>query len=422
MVRMSLPVGRRSLRGVASALALFAGVAVVSTGLTSTVAVAQKKEKAPTNSKGFATVYQPVATASNAEGADFNAIKAQIPAIVAAVENEADRFAAGNLVLITGNKLTDAALQRQGLELMVASGLSDPAQVPQFQFFIGNLAINAKDYTAARTALEAAKAGGYVDPNIDALIAESYFLSGGIPQGLAVLKDGIAKNTAAGQPVDTQWLLRGLAMAYESKDVGLSNEWSTMLVKHAPTDEHWISAIQVVQAVNQFDAQGELDLMRLMAATKTLREKREFVAYIEAADPRIMANEVQRVLLAGTQAGVFNAADQYYVDVKRVVDPRLAGERAEAASLAKDAQASGSANDAQNAGDVFLSVADYAQAEAMYKLAVEKGADAGRNLTRLGMVQLEQGKTAEALEAFNKVSGARAPIAQLWASYASSKG
>src|SRR5690606_14477212 len=123
MVRMSLPVGRRSLRGVASALALFAGVAVVSTGLTSTVAVAQKKQKGPANSRGFAAVYQPAATASNAEGADFNAIKAQVPAIVAAVENEADRFAAGNLVLITGNKRSDAALQRQGLELMFASGL-----------------------------------------------------------------------------------------------------------------------------------------------------------------------------------------------------------------------------------------------------------------------------------------------------------
>src|SRR5690606_19895024 len=157
--------------------------------------VAQKKQKGPANSRGFAAVYQPVATASNAEGADFNAIKAEVPAIVAAVENEADRFAAGNLVLITGNKLSDAALQRQGLELMVASGLAEPAQVPQFNFFIGNLAINAKDYTAARTALEAAKACGYVDPNIDALIAESYFLSGSIPQGLAVLKDGIAKNT-----------------------------------------------------------------------------------------------------------------------------------------------------------------------------------------------------------------------------------
>src|SRR5690606_32779748 len=111
-------------------------------------------------------------------------------------------------------------------------------------------------------------------------------------------------------------------------------------------------------AVNNFDTQTELDLLRLMLATNTLKERRDFVSYIEAADPRIMANEVARVLAAGTQAGIFTESDEYYVDVKRVVDQRAPEDQAESAALAQEASSSTSGNAAQSAGDVFYSLAD----------------------------------------------------------------
>jgi len=410
--------------GFSSALALalsLGGGAVVATGLTASPALAQQQPKA-NNSAAFAKAYQPVAAIVNAEGGDVAAAKAQLPGVVAAVETPDDRFSAGNLVLLVGNKLKDSALQRQGLELMVASGKADPAQLGQFNFFIGSLAYEAQDWAAARKALEAAIAAGYTENDPPALIAESYFKEGQNQQGLTYLKGLIETRKAAGQTVPDAWLLRGLQVAYQAKLPDAATDWSTLLVASSPSSENWVKALQVVGAVHDLEPQAQLDLLRLMAETGALTDRREYVSYIETADPRIMANEVGRVLDAGVQKGIFNTGDEYYDEVKRVVDQRAPQDRADAPKLASDARKSAAGKDAQNAGDVLFSLGSFAEAEQMYALALEKGGiDRDQLLTRLGIAQAEQGKLAEAKAAFGQVSGARAAVARMWTAYVDSK-
>lgn len=411
---------RRRTFGSALALA-FAATAVVGATTAASPASAQRQPRVE-NSKAFAEAYQPVAEIANAEAGDFASAKAQFPTVLAAVETPDDRFMAGNLALIIGNKLSDAQLQRQGLELMLQSGKTDPAQVGQFQFFVGSLAYNAGDYAAARTALEAALAAGHTADEAETLIAESYFKEGQSAQGLDYLKGLIAKLDSTGGQVPDSWLLRGLKVAYDARLGDKATEWSAMLVSRKPTEENWVQALQVVNATNNLDGQVQLDLLRLMALTNALSERREFISYIETADPRIMANEVGRVLDAAVQKGVFTTGDEYYVDVKRVVDQRAAEDRADAPKLAEQARSSGQARDALTAGDVFLSLGSFAEAEEMFKLAVERGApDKDQALTRLGIAQVQQGKLEEAKGTLTQVSGARAPVAQMWVAYADSR-
>ncbi len=71
------------------------------------------------------------------------------------------------------------------------------------------------------------------------------------------------------------------------------------------------------------------------------------------------------------------------------------------------------------AGDTFLSYNRPAEAEEFYTKALTMaGGDAPIILTRLGIAQLDQGKNAAAEATFKKVTGARKPIADLWAIYA----
>lgn len=424
MRRLSHSVRRRSGRKLASAAAMalsLAGGAVVVTALTGTAAFAQREQK-PNNSKAFVEAYQPVAEIVNAEGGDLNAAKAQVPAVLAAVETPDDRNIAGNLILLLGNKLKDPVLQRQGLENMLASGKVAPEQIGQFQFFVGSLAYDAQDWDGARKGLQAAIDAGYTQDNPQGLIAESYFKQGQNDQGLAYLKDLIQKQVAAGQPAPEAWLLRGLQVAYQAKLNDAAVEWSTLLVANSPTSENWVKALQVIGAVNTFEPQAQLDLLRLMALTDALSERREYVTYIETADPRIMANEVAKVLDTGVQKGVFTTGEDYYTEVKRIVDQRAAADRAEAPKLAADARGAANGRDAQNAGDVYLSLGSYSEAEAMYALALEKGGvDRDQALTRIGISQVHQGKYAEARTTLGQVSGTRTPVAQMWAAYAESK-
>jgi len=424
MSRMPPPVRRPVFRGFASsvtlALSLAAG-SVVATAALSTPAMAQRQQK-PNNSKAFAEAYQPVADIVNG-GGDVSGVKAQLPAIVNVIETPDDRYSAGNLVLLVGNKLSDKALQRQGLELMVESGKVDPAQLGQLQFFIGSLAYEAQDWAVARTALQAALTAGYTEEGPEGLIAESYFKEGQNQQGLTYLKDLIAKRKTAGQQVPESWILRGLQVAYQAQLTDAATEWSAMLVAQNPSSENWIKALQVINSTAVADdPQTRLDLLRLMALTDSLSDRREFITYIETADPRIMANEVATVLDAGKRAGVFSDGDEYYTDVKRVVDQRAPADRAEAPKLATEARGAANGRAAQNAGDVFLSLGSYAEAEEMYALALEKGGvDRDQMLTRLGISQVHQNKYAEARTTFGQVAGARAPVARMWTAYVESR-
>ena len=98
-------------------------------------------------------------------------------------------------------------------------------------------------------------------------------------------------------------------------------------------------------------------------------------------------------------------------------------DRSEAPALAAEARtAAGTGRDALNAGDVFLSLGSYAEAEEMFALGLEKGgADRDRLLTRLGIAQVHQGKYAEARETFGQVAGERTAVARMWTAYIESR-
>jgi len=306
--------------------------------------------------------------------------------------------------------------------MMLQSGKVPAEQVGQFQFFVGNLAYAEKDWAAARTALEAALAAGYTQDDPEGLVAETYFSEGQSQQGLDYLKGVVEQRMAAGRPVPENWLLRGLRMAYEGKLPEQVTDYSVLLVKSSPTERNWLQALQVVNAVNGLEPQAQLDLLRLMLETNSLTERSEFASYIEAADVRVMSNEVLRVLERGVEKGVFTPSDDYYSEVKRLADERAPVDRQEAPGLAAEANGAANGTTAMGAGDVFLSLADYAQAEAMFQLALEKGGvDRDRALTRLGIAQAHQGKSEAAKSSFGQVSGARAPVAEMWMAYVDTK-
>lgn len=415
---------RRFRSALALAIALAGGAAVVTVATAVPAAAQRRGNGAPQaqNSEGFVKAYQPLAAIVTAEGGDYASAKAQVPGLLAAMETPDDRNVAGNLILMLGNKLRDAQLQRQGLELMVASGKADPAQLGQFQFFIGSLAYEAKDWAAARTALQAALAAGYTEGDPEPMIAETYFGAGEAAQGLSYLETLVEKRTAAGQPVPENWLTRALQVSYQARLVDEATEWSARLVGQSPNQTNWQRALQVVNSLHELEPQVQLDLLRLMLTTNAMSERAEFVSYIEAADPRVMSNEVAKVLDAGVQAGVFTAGEEYYGEVKRIVDERAAQDRRDAPGLATEARSAASGNAAQNAGDVFLSLGSWAEAEEMYALALQKGVtDRERALTRLGIAQAQQGKNADARATFGQVTGARAPVARMWTAFVESR-
>ena len=415
----------------AMAASLVAG-ALLATGVMPSDAMAQRKKKEeeqqsnqPSNTPAFVEAYRPAAALVTGNGTDWAGARAAVPGVVAAIGNNVDRNVAGNFMLRVGNELQDNPLRRQGLELMLESGMVAPEQVGLFNYYVGTLAYNGQDYDAARAALQRAIDVGYTDGDSDAnndplyIIVQSYFLEDRDAEAIAFVVPMADDLVARGDATSEAVILRTLQGAIDTDDGPAANALSAALVSISPDKQSWMSALQVVNAVNDLSPDARLDLLRLMREADVLSQRAEYVRYIENADPRIMSNEVLPVLADAVRKDIFTTSDAYYTEVKGIADSRAAIDRREIETNVREARQDGG-NVALTTGDVLYSLKDYARAEEIYKLALDTGADRDTALTRIGMMQIMQDKHAAAGQTLAQVGGERAPVAKMWALYAKS--
>ena len=428
------------------ALAVALATGVVAGGMTVGVGVAEaKKEKAPkpgTYSKEFSAAATPLqktvmeidaikkrkGTAEELRAAAATG-PAELAAAEAAIQNPTDRMGFGNWALMVGGALGDSVLQQRGIQSMLASGLVAPGQVTEFQFYVGSLGYNNRDYQAVVGALPAVVAANYADDSAAELLADAYDKLGQPVQGLDALKSAIAARQAAGGVVPENWYTRGNTIAYNAKLGEQSVEWSRMLAGAYPSDIAWLGAGQVAREFGgEFGNQESVDLGRLFVRTGGLRAdpkfaEREYVEYIEAASKVGLPAEVVKIAQMGVDAGVLNKTDPFVADaVGRTMVASAEKDRAAAAADERAARASADGKSALATGDVYLSLGDAAKAEEMFKLALEKNvADRDRALTRLGIAQIDQDKFAEAKATLAQVGGIRTNLAKLFWAYADSE-
>ncbi|MBX7481232.1 hypothetical protein [Qipengyuania qiaonensis] len=416
--------------GMASALALatmLASGAMIGAAALETPALAQKdKKEKPAKadySKGFITAYKPLEEAANAEAPDWATIKAGVPALAAAVETPDDKNAAGSFIYTTGTKAQDNALSLQGMEMMIESGKLAPENVGQYNFVAGQLAYAAEDYAKARPYFQAAAEAGYTENDPLIFVAESYFAENQAQQGLTYLGQLVETKIAAGEPVDEAWLKRGLAQAYNNNLKAETAKFSGWYVSQYPGEDSWGDAVAILLNTGGYQNPEVLDLLRLGQRAGALRDGKLYLDYIDAADYRRLPAEVVSVIDEGYAKGKLEKTDPYVTDTRKQAAERAAADRADIDRLIADANKSGATlATVLAAGDTLLGLDRPADAEAMYTKALSMpSVDAAMVSTRLGIAQLDQGKNAEAEATFKKVEGARKPIANLWAIYATQK-
>ncbi|KZY54706.1 hypothetical protein A3736_02345 [Erythrobacter sp. HI0063] len=413
-----------SKRSSTLALALALGMGgVLSVTALEAPAAAQKKKKdddkaaKPQYSKGFVAAYNPVQQLD--KDGDVEAVKAALPGVIAAIENDDDRNVAGSLVYATGSKLSDTALRRQGLDMMLQSGKVPAESQPGYYLQAGQLAYQDEDWSAARTYFERAMELGYTENDLTPSIAETYFQEERFADGVTYLSQAIEAKRQAGQPVDEAWIRRGLAMAYNNQLDAQAREYSSMYVRDYPSATSWGDAIGILYNTSEIGGEDSLDLLRLARRVDGLRQSNQYLEYIDQADPRKLPGEVVAVIDEGYASGNLDRSNTFVSEARAEAAKRVKTDETELPELAKDARAA-NANlvTVMAAGNAFLSYGRAADAEEFFaKAATMPGANTPLVLTRMGIAQLDQGKYAEAEATFNRVEGARQAIANLWAIY-----
>ena len=414
-----------------SAIGLALSVGIAAAGATiATPAFAAKKDSGASKlqfSKGFLPAAQAaqkaVEQAKAGDAATIAAAKSSIDAAFAAAESNDDRFMAGQFAVNLGGKAQDPALQRRGVKAMIESGKADAATLPKLQSAAGQLAYQAKAYPEAVTYLEPLATSGNADANTMAILAEAYMASNQLDKGLGIFESAIKQGKSSGTLAPESWYRRALSAAYNAKNLARASDLGGLLIRDYPTPANVGLATTIVRELGRWNAQDTLDLMRLMGRTKSFVEQRDYVEYIQAADPRRLPGETLDVINAGLASGKLNASDTFVSDAKSQAQGRLSADKASLSGYLADARKSGASEATINgAADALLSYGRAGEAETLYASALSKpGVDTARTLTRLGIAQIDQGKFAPAQQTFAKVTGPRAPIAKLWAAYAASK-
>ena len=436
MTNMSSPRRpARLARQFALAVALAAGTAVLAVPGFADAAYAQKKKKGeeeaeaagkPVYTPAFVKAYQPLDAKLKAPGASIAALKPEIDALVPLAVTPDDKLALGGMLFNAGITGKDLALQLQGAETMLASGKTKPEDTGRYNVVAFQIANDLKQYDKARSYLQKAIDLNYSGPNITVAdlqmnMAELYFIEGRNEEGLTYLSQVIAQRKAAGQPVDAKLYRRGVSVSYQNEIVPQIYEFVEQWVADYPTPENWRDAVNLTRNLNDFDGPVLLDLLRLGKKVGTLKEKNDYIFYVESADPRRLPQEVVSVIDDAYATGVIpKGSDSWIEEQYKSANGLIAADKAALSGLERDANApTAKLRTVMAAGDTFLSYGEYAKAAAFYEKSLTLAdADRDTSLTRLGIAQIGAGNVDAAIATFKQVSGQRAPIARLWSAYA----
>ncbi len=436
MTNLSSP--RRSAgfaRQLGFAVALASGTTLLSVPGFTGAAYAQKKKKdgkeAPkaAYTEAFVKAYQPIETALKAPTPDFAALKPQIQALVPLANTPDEKSATGAMMYNSGIISKDPALQMQGADLMIGSGKLTTDEAGKYNVVAAQLSAQLKQYDKARAYLQTAidlkyTGQGGTPTDLQISLADLYLNEGRTADGLKVLSDVIAARKAEGVAVEERIYQRGVKLAYDGEIVPQVYEFSRNWVADYPTADNWRDTINIVRNLNDFELPVMLDLLRLGKQVGVLKDKNDYVTYIEAANPRRLPAEVKAVIDEANAKGVIpKGSDSWVEEQAKSANNFVNEDRTALPVLERDANASAAQlSTVLAAGDSFLSRSEYAKAAAFYQKALGMpGADRNLLQTRLGIAQIGLGQSDAARETLGKVEGPRALVAQLWAAYAGQK-
>ena len=399
------------------------GFAMTSVLLPADAAFAQKKKKKKKKKKDeqpqeqlspeFITPYNAALTALGAKDAATTESQLSQAALVANTTDE--KFRLGNAYVQLGGMKSDASIQRKGLDLMLDSGRVSPTDMPRLSSASGRFAYGAGDYALAESRLKTAIDGGYYGDNTELLYVDSVFQQGRNEEGLQLLEATVRRIQQSGAAVPEDYYRRGVRRAYNAKNTQATTAWSQKWVAAYPNKTSWRDALVLFRDASGFGSQTNVDLMRLMRASNALVSERDYAEYVENADPRRLPGEVLSIIEEGIAKGTLKSGDEFFGEQLGMAKSRVAEDRSSLASGGASSRSSSNPRIAIGTADAYLGYGEYAEAIALYNVALEKpGVDSDLVNTRIGISNAMAGNWDAAKAAFAKVGGARTDLAKFW--------
>jgi tetratricopeptide (TPR) repeat protein len=353
---------------------------------------------------------------------DAGAFATALAAADRAARSADDRYYIGQLRLAQAGKSNDEAAKLAAIDALIRSGGATPDELVKYHQVLGGMHYNAKRFDQAAASFQ--KVLELQPGNKDAAhnLAVVQQQSGNPAQAAATLEQQIAAAKASGQPVPEATYKQALAVAYKAKSPK-SIELARDIVAAYPTPENWRNALGIYRELKKPSGDANLDLLRLMRATRSLASERDFYELADGAYSKGLPGETKAVLDEVIAARTVDPNKAGFKELIAGARGKIGEDRASLAASEKKAMAGSSGTLALNTGDAYFGYGDYAKAAALYRAALQKGGvDANLVNTRLGAALAMAGQKAEAQTALKAVTGARAELASYWLIWLNQRG
>ena len=345
---------------------------------------------------------------------DYASVPAKVAAANAVASTANDHYVIGKLQMVAAVAANDNAGVAAGLDAVAASGYPDP-QLEGYYVALGGRYAEAKQFPQADAAFQKALALNPRDTEAMRLLGVSEFQAGQKAEAAGQFEKLIQASTAAGQKPSEDLYRLAVQSAFDAKSpeaLTLSQQW----VAAYPSPDSWENSIAVYRGVRQPDAEIEVDLFRLLAATGALRKPNEYALYIERLGEKNNWNEARAALDAATSANVISATDPRISGLVSIV--RRQGSRRRRPTLPRRRRPRRAERRSSGSATVIIAMGDYAQAVEAYRSAMGKpGVDAAIANLHIGMALARSGDKAGATAALNSVTGPQSDVAKYWLIY-----
>lgn len=408
----------KSISTLAIALSLLAGGALVTAPAAAqkkkqAAAPAQPAQWAAKMSKEEVAALQAVETAVNAK--DWAAATTALAAAQPIATSVDGRYFIGQFQFSIGSGTNNLQLQSQGIDAMIASGGGDPTKMAPVHKSQGTLAMQAQDYAKAERAFARWAQLAPNDPEVGLATAQAKFGLKKPQEALPLFQQAIATQEAAGQTVPEQLYLAALQSAADAKMWPQAQTLSTTVVSRFPSAKNWRNALLIYRQSGTLEPTTQLDMLRLMRATKSLGAANEYLTLADQLARGRFYVEARSVIEEGVASGKLSRSNGDVAAILKEVGGRLVGDRAALTELDPRARSAPTGEFALRIAEGFYGHGDYAKASEMYRLALQKGGvDANLVNTRLGIALALAGQRPQAEAAFKAVTGPRSGLASYW--------
>jgi hypothetical protein len=310
----------------------------------------------------------------------------------------------------------DRQAQRVALNDMFKTSSVPKGDMPRLRYIAGYLSFVVGNYDDATAQLDYARTLGYDPIDATMLRADIALRRNKAKDARVFVREALARQRAAGQPIPAAWYDRAISMAYQAGDWAEVGALYRERLGHYDSAGEWRSALVNYLTAPGMDAQVQLDLYRLQAANGAMASERDYQVYAQLADKTGYSAETKAIIEAGRSAGKLTPTQAVTAQLMKSATPKAAKEIAALPAAVKKAAAAKDGSAAMTVGDTYFSLAQFAQAVGQYRLALSKGGiDADKVNARLGVALARSGDLAGAKVALAQVtSGNWANVAGFW--------